>query len=50
VLDLIRQGLSNREIAASLWISELTAKAHVHNILQKLGARSRTEAALAEID
>jgi ATP/maltotriose-dependent transcriptional regulator MalT len=45
VFDLVRQGLSNREIAKTLWISESTAKVHVHHILEKLGVRSRTEAA-----
>lgn len=46
VLSLLRLGLSNRQIAHSLWIAESTAKAHVRNILGKLGVRSRTEAAL----
>jgi DNA-binding CsgD family transcriptional regulator len=45
VLGLVRQGLSNREIARMLWISESTVKVHVHHLLEKLGARSRTEAA-----
>jgi LuxR family maltose regulon positive regulatory protein len=45
VLHLVRQGLSNRQIARMLWIAESTVKAHVHHILEKLGARSRTEAA-----
>jgi LuxR family maltose regulon positive regulatory protein len=44
VLRLISRGLSNRQIAATLWIAESTAKVHVHNVLTKLGARSRTEA------
>jgi LuxR family maltose regulon positive regulatory protein len=44
VLALVRQGLTNREIAHSLWIAESTVKAHIHHVLQKLGARSRTEA------
>jgi DNA-binding CsgD family transcriptional regulator/MoxR-like ATPase len=45
VLSLISQGLSNREIAARLFITEGTAGTHVSNVLGKLGVRSRTEAA-----
>ena len=45
VLALVRRGLSNREIASTLWIAESTAKVHVRNVLRKLGARSRAEAA-----
>jgi ATP/maltotriose-dependent transcriptional regulator MalT len=45
VLELVRQGLTNREIARTLWIAESTVKVHIHNVLAKLGARSRTEAA-----
>lgn len=44
VLDFMQQGLSNREIAKTLWISESTVKVHVHHVLTKLGVRSRTEA------
>ncbi|HEX6664242.1 MAG TPA: LuxR C-terminal-related transcriptional regulator [Gaiellaceae bacterium] len=50
VLSLIRLGLSNRQIAHTLWIAESTAKAHVRNIFGKLGVRSRTEAALFRND
>jgi DNA-binding CsgD family transcriptional regulator len=50
VLSLIRDGLSNREIARTLWISESTVKVHVHNVLGKLGARSRTEAAALSVE
>jgi DNA-binding CsgD family transcriptional regulator len=46
VLGLIAQGLTNKEIAGTLFISEATAKVHVRHILEKLGVRSRTEAAL----
>jgi DNA-binding CsgD family transcriptional regulator len=46
VLDLLRRGMSNREIAQTLWIAPSTAKVHVRHIFEKLGVRSRTEAAL----
>ena len=49
VLDLLRSGLKNREIARALFISEATAKVHVRHILTKLGAKTRTAAAVTEI-
>lgn len=45
VLTLIGQGATNRRIADTLFISEQTVKSHVKNILHKLGAANRTEAA-----
>jgi DNA-binding NarL/FixJ family response regulator len=46
VLSLLREGLSNRQIAHTLWIAESTVKVHVRHIFDKLGVRSRTAAAL----
>ncbi len=46
VLRLIARGNSNKEIAASLQISEKTVKNHVTNILHKLHLSDRTQAAL----
>jgi DNA-binding NarL/FixJ family response regulator len=43
-LQFLAQGLSNKEIAQRLKISEHTAKFHVNAILSKLGVQSRTEA------
>jgi DNA-binding NarL/FixJ family response regulator len=44
VLQLLRVGISNKEIARQIHVSEGTVKAHVREILSKLGAISRTEA------
>jgi two-component system nitrate/nitrite response regulator NarL len=44
VLELVAQGLSNKEIAARLYIEVTTVKNHVHNILEKLGVNRREEA------
>jgi two-component system NarL family response regulator len=44
VLKLVAQGMSNREIAEQLYISENTVKNHVRNILEKLHLHSRMEA------
>jgi len=46
VLKLVMSGLSNREIAARLFISSGTAKTHIHHLCGKLGVRNRTEAAM----
>ena len=44
VLNLLAQGMPNKEIASQLVISERTAKFHVSSIMGKLGATNRTEA------
>jgi len=46
VLRLVAEGLSNKEIAFKLQVVERTAQFHVSNILHKLGAASRVEAAM----
>lgn len=46
VLKLVAAGKANKEIAAALSIGEKTVKAHVSNLLAKLGMQSRTQAAL----
>jgi two-component system nitrate/nitrite response regulator NarL len=50
VLDFISQGLSNRQIAKALWISESTVKVHVRHVFEKMNVRSRTEAAALWLD
>jgi DNA-binding NarL/FixJ family response regulator len=50
VLSLMVDGLNNREIADRLAISQHTAKNHVSSLLAKLGASSRTEAAIIAMD
>ena len=47
VIRLLSDGLSNAEIARTLYISEKTASVHVSNILRKLGVTSRIQAATA---
>ena len=46
VLCLLGQGQTNREIASALHLKEETVKTHVSKILSKIGARSRTQAAI----
>ena len=46
VLRLLARGKANKQIAAGLFVSEKTVKAHVSSILMKLGVTSRTQAAL----
>ena len=44
ILDLVAQGLSNREIAEKLFVSENTVKTHCSRAFDKLGAKRRTQA------
>lgn len=44
ILELVSQGLSNRDMAESLSISRLTVECHTKNIYRKLAVNSRTEA------
>lgn len=46
VLDLIRQGLTNKEIGQRLNVAEPTVKSHVHNLLEKLNVPTRAQAAV----
>jgi DNA-binding NarL/FixJ family response regulator len=49
VLRLVVQGASNREIAVKLVITEGTVKSHISNILNRLDARDRTQAAVIAV-
>ena len=46
ILDLITQGLTNRQIGERLFLAEKTVKNHVSGLLAKLGMQSRTQAAV----
>lgn len=46
ILELLSEGLTNREIAAQMFLAEKTVKNYVSNLLAKLGFQRRTEAAL----
>jgi DNA-binding NarL/FixJ family response regulator len=45
VVNLIAQGLSNKEIAESLHIATYTVKSHVHNVLEKMELSTRLQVA-----
>ena len=44
MLRAIARGRTNAEIAAELYISEVTVKSHINHLFAKIGARSRAEA------
>lgn len=45
ILELVRKGLPNADIATHLCLSPHTIKSHIHNVLRKVGASNRAEAA-----
>jgi DNA-binding NarL/FixJ family response regulator len=49
ILRLIAQGLSSREIATQLYLSENTVKGYVQEILHRLGVKNRTEAVMVAV-
>ena len=46
ILDLLAEGLTNRQIAERMFLAEKTVKNYVSNLLAKLGMSRRTEAAV----
>ncbi len=44
ILELVAEGLSNKEMAERLFVSENTVKTHLSRVFDKLGARRRTQA------
>ena len=46
IIDLIAEGLTNRQIAERMFLAEKTVKNYVSNLLAKLGMERRTEAAV----
>jgi two-component system nitrate/nitrite response regulator NarP len=50
LIELVRQGLRNRDIAAQLGVTEGTVKVYLHAIFDKLGVDNRTELAMRAAD
>jgi DNA-binding CsgD family transcriptional regulator len=50
VLALLATGISNKEIAARLWLAESTIKAHISSAFSKLGVRCRKDAIAVVLD
>lgn len=49
ILALLAEGMSNRDISRSLFLSEKTVKAHLAAVFRKLGVTNRTQAAMAAV-
>lgn len=49
ILQLVSQGVNNKNIASKLWISEATVKSHLNRVFDKLGAVDRTSAVTAAL-
>ena len=47
VIELLKEGLSNKAIAQLLCLSQRTVESHVHRLFRKLNVSNRTELALA---
>ena len=47
IVELVAEGMDNKEIAATLFLSEGTVRNHISAILQKLGLKNRTQLAIA---
>jgi two-component system nitrate/nitrite response regulator NarP len=50
LIDLVRQGLRNRDIATRLGVTEGTVKVYLHAIFDKIGVDNRTELAMRAAD
>ena len=50
VIPLVCDGLSNKEIAEKIGVTEGTVEAHLHSIYEELGVRSRIELMIALVD
>lgn len=49
VLDYVKYGLTNREIAQKLMITHHTVKAHIASIIRKIGGKNRLDAAFTAV-